>query len=81
LVEHVVKEICLKASVEFAGSVLRSHADVLPKEKGKAGEVFGALEELGFCFIKDGRFSEDLLEVISQPLISEYDCRKRLTGE
>jgi putative NADPH-quinone reductase len=81
LVEHIVREICLKAGVEFAGSVLRPHADILPKEKVKAGEVFGALEELGFCFIKDGSLSEDLLKVIAQPLISEYDCRKRLTRE
>jgi hypothetical protein len=81
LVEHIVKEICLKASVEFTGSVMRPHADILPKEKGKATEVFKALEELGFCFVKDGSLSEDLLKVIAQPLISESDDRKRLTRE
>lgn len=81
LVEHIVKEICLKASVEFSGCVLRPHADVLPKEKDKAAKVFRALEELGFCFVKDGILSEDLLKVIAQPLISETDDRKRLSRE
>ncbi len=81
LVEHIVKEICLKASVEFAGSVLRPHADILLKEKGKANEVFKALEEIGFCLIKDGIVSEDLLKVVAQPLISENDCRERLSRE
>jgi multimeric flavodoxin WrbA len=81
LVEHIVKEICLKASVEFAGCVLRPHADILPKEKYKADEVYNTLEELGFCFIKDGSLSEDLLKVVAQPLISERDDRERLTKE
>jgi len=81
LVEHIVKEFCLKASVEFAGSVLRPHADILPKEKDKANEVFKALEELGFCLIKDGIISEDLLKIVAQPLISETECRVRLSKE
>lgn len=81
LVEHVVKEICLKASVEFAGSVLRPHADILPKEKDKANEVFKALKQLGFCFIKNGIISEDSLKIVAQPLISENDCRERLSKE
>ena len=81
LVEHIVKEICLKVSVDFAGSVLRPHADILPHEKEKSIEVFKALEELGFCLIKDGSLSEDLLKVVAQPLISESADRKRLTRE
>jgi putative NADPH-quinone reductase len=79
LVEHLVKEICLKSNVKFVGSLLRPHADILPAEKDKANEVFKALRELGFCLIKDGSLSEDLLSVVAQPLISENDCRKRLT--
>jgi len=81
LVEHITKEICLKVSVDFAGSVLRPHADILPHEKEKSIEVFKALEELGFCLIKDGSLSEDLLKVVAQPLISERDDRKRLSRD
>ncbi len=81
LVEHIVKEICFKASVVFGGSVLRPHADILPKEKDKGNEVFKALEELGFCLIKNGILSEDLLKIVAQPLISENECRERLSKE
>ena len=81
MVEHIVKEICLKASVEFTGSVLRPHADILSKEMDKVDEVFKALEKLGFYLIKKGNLSEDLLKVITQPLISENDDRERLTRE
>ncbi len=51
------------------------------KKKGKANEVFKALEELGFSLIKDGIISEDLLKIVAQPLISENDCRERLSKE
>ena len=70
-VTRIVKEICQKASIDFAGSVLRPHADLLSEDKDKAAEVFRAVKEVGFNFVKDGVLNEDLLEPIAQPLISE----------
>jgi multimeric flavodoxin WrbA len=78
-VTRIAKEICQKASVEFAGSVLRPHADLLPEKKDKANKVFEALRKVGFSFVKDGFLSKDLLDVIAEPLISEEDLRQRLS--
>ena len=78
-VTRIVKEICQKASIDFAGSVLRPHADLLSEDKDKAAEVFRAVKEVGFNFVKDGVLNEDLLETIAQPLISEKALRHRLS--
>jgi len=76
MVEHIVKEICLKASVEFEGSVLRPHGYLLSKKSVKVDEVIKAIREAGFSLIKEGSLPEDLLRVISQPLISEKELRE-----
>ena len=78
-VTHIAKEICQKASVEFAGAVLRSHADLLPEKEDEANKVFEALRKVGFSLVKDGILPQNLLDVIAEPLISEKKLRQRLT--
>ena len=78
-VTRIAEEICQKASIEFAGSVLRPHADLLPEEEDKANEVFEALWKVGFSLVKDGFLPKDLLEIIAEPLISERELRQRLS--
>jgi hypothetical protein len=76
-VTRFAKEICQKANVEFAGSVLRPHAYLLSEEKDKADKVFEALKKVGFSLVKDGVLPKDLLDVIAEPLIFEEEFRKR----
>jgi multimeric flavodoxin WrbA len=78
-VTRIAKEICQKASVEFAGSILRPHADLLPEEKEKANKIFEALRKVGFSLVKAGVLPSDLLDIIAEPLISEQELRQRLS--
>jgi multimeric flavodoxin WrbA len=78
-VTRIAKEICQKASVEFVGSVLRPHADLLPEKKDNANKVFDALRKVGFSLVKDGFLPKELLEIIAEPLISEKELRQRLS--
>jgi multimeric flavodoxin WrbA len=78
-VTRIVKEICQKVSVDFTGSVLRPHADLLSEEKDEAKEIFETLKKVGFSLIRDGILSKDLLEIVAQPLISEKELRQRLS--
>ena len=75
---RIAREICQKISVDFAGSVLRPHADLLSEEKDRVNEIFKALKKVGFSLIRNGKVPQDLLEVIAEPLISEKELRQRL---
>ena len=78
-VVRIVEELAEDASVEFAGAVLRPHA-FLMKKKGeltKDGEVIiETLKRAGHEFVKDGRLSEQILETIRRPLISQEELRQ-----
>lgn len=80
-VTRIVKEICQKASVEFAGSVTRPHAYLLSEKKEKANEIFSALKESGFKLVKEGILPKDLLKIVAQPLMSEKEFRERTNNE
>jgi len=79
-VVRITEELAEDASVEFAGAVLRPHA-FLMKEKGrltKDGEaVLNAVKRAGYEFIKKERMNKETLEMISHPLISEEELRRR----
>ena len=78
-ITRIINEICQKVSIDFAGSVLRPHADLLSEEKDKAKEIFETLKKVGFSLISDGILSKDLLEIVASPLISEKELRQRLS--
>ena len=77
ILERIVKEICLKSSVEFVGSVLRPHGYLLSEKSAEVDEVFKAVRAAGISLVGEGFLPEKLLEVIAQPLISEKELRKR----
>jgi len=79
LVEHLVKEICLKSNVKFVGSVLRPHGYYLSDKSIEVDEVINALEEIGSILVKEGNLPKDLLKIIAKPLISEKEFRKSQT--
>ncbi len=86
LVVHIVKEYARVASVEFAGAVLRPHAFLMrdasdTRKKGELTEdgtaVVNAAKRAGEELIKQGVMSEETLEMVSRPLISQEDLRLR----
>lgn len=75
-VVRIVTEFCEDASVEFAGAVLRPHFSSMKRNEEKATEVLEASRKAGYQLVKDGGISSDVLEAISQPLISHEDWLK-----
>lgn len=74
---RIVKEIAEDATVEFAGAVLRPHAQLLAEKKEKSKEILAAAKQAGFQLAKNGIISKRLLEIVVQPLISEEVFRQR----
>jgi multimeric flavodoxin WrbA len=79
-VVRIAEELAKDASVEFTGAVLRPHA-FLMKEKGKLtkdGEaVLNAVKRAGYELVKEGEMNKETLEMVSRPLISEEELRRR----
>jgi multimeric flavodoxin WrbA len=75
---HIAEEIAKDASVEFAGAILRPHAYLMVENKERATKVTEALTKAGHELVKKGRMPKSLLEIISQPLISEEEYRRSL---
>jgi multimeric flavodoxin WrbA len=78
---RIAEEIAKNASVEFAGAILRPHAYLMAENKEKAKKVIEALRKAGHELVKKERMSKSLLEVISQPLISEEEYKRRLNED
>lgn len=79
-VVRVIEELAEVCRVEFGGAVLRPHA-YLMKNEGMITEVgeyiLSAVRSAGYELIKDGAIRPETLELISRPLISEPELRKR----
>ena len=76
-VVRIAEELARDASVEFAGAILRPHASLMQHVPVKKKEILHAAKTAGMQLIKDGAFSSNLLQTISQPLIAQEDLRKR----
>ena len=77
-VQRIAEELAEDASVEFSGAILRPHASLMKENLEKAQEVMEATKTAGYQLVKKGAMSTKILEIISQPLISEEELRKRL---
>ncbi|MFA4932023.1 MAG: flavodoxin family protein [Caldisericia bacterium] len=73
-VVRIVKELAEDASVEFAGAVLRPHADAM-RAGGKVTRdgqaVLDAVRKAGNELVGQGRMSQETLAAVSRPLIPE----------
>ena len=78
-VVRIAEEFAEVASVEFAGAVLRPHAFVMKKE-GELTEdgaaVLDAVRRAGHELVSTGAMSQETLEMVSRPLISEEQLRR-----
>jgi multimeric flavodoxin WrbA len=80
---RIVREVAENASVEFAGALLRPHADQMWREgeltlDGQA--VLAAAERGGRELIEQGRVQESTLEAVRRPLASEPEVRRWFNG-
>lgn len=68
---RIAKEIANDVSVEFAGALVRPHAQLLAREGSKADRVLEAARESGRQLVATGRISKSLIEAVGKPLIPE----------
>ena len=78
---RIVEEIAKDVNCEFAGAVLRPHAYLMRTQTEKTKKVADALRQVGSEIVNSGVMSKNLLEIISQPLISEQEYRHELTRD
>ena len=77
ILDQIAKEIAIKMDLEYFGAVLRPHALVMEDDPTKAEEILQNTRLAGRQLIEEGKMSNDLLERISRPLVSEEDLRTR----
>jgi hypothetical protein len=75
-VVRIVEDIARDVSIEFSGAILRPHAFLMDKFKEKSDQILGAVKSAGFQLVSEGKMSAELLETISQPLVSEQELRE-----
>jgi hypothetical protein len=78
---RIVEEVAKDVDCEFTGAVLRPHAYLMKRNSEKTKEVNDALKQCGFELIKNGIIKDNLVKIISQPLISEKEYTIALTKE
>ncbi len=76
-VVRIVKEFCEDASVEFAGAILRPHFPLMREKGEKAREILEASRLAGRQLVREGSISPGVLQVVSQPLMSQEDWMAR----
>ncbi len=77
-VVRIAEELAENTSVEFAGAVLRPHAFLMKREGELTPEGQGivkALRRAGLELVLEGVISEEVLDVIGHPLISQEELR------
>lgn len=72
-VVHIAKEFSEVASVEFAGAILRPHFYSMKENEEKAREILEASRMAGYQLVNDDRIPAEVLQTVSQPLISQED--------
>ena len=79
-VVRIAEEFVRDASVEFTGAVLRPHAWLM-RPKGELTQdgqaILDAVQRAGYELIKEGVMTEEVLEAISRPLISQEELWRR----
>jgi multimeric flavodoxin WrbA len=77
---RIAEEVAKDVSIEFAGALLRPHADLMMRggEPTKGGrKVLEAAMRAGSEMAKEGRMDPRLLRTVSMPLISRKEFNKR----
>jgi len=78
---RIAEELAKDVDVDFVGPILRPHAYLMAQNSKKATEVVKALREAGYELVTKGVVSRSVLDMISQPFISEEEYRKDLNDD
>jgi multimeric flavodoxin WrbA len=81
-VERIARELAENSGAEYAGSVLRPHANLLRQgaDPNGAEAVLEATRRAGYDLIRKGAMDAETLDAISRPLISQEAYRQFLNG-
>lgn len=74
---RIAEELAKDVGQELAAAVLRPHANFMKRDKQKAGNILKAARQAGYLLVKEGRITKEVLDTISQPLISEEEYIQR----
>lgn len=69
-VVRIAGELAKDCGQELAAAVLRPHAQFMKRDKQKAENVLRAAKLAGSQLVKEGRINKEILDSISQPLVS-----------
>jgi multimeric flavodoxin WrbA len=75
-VVRIAEELAADAGIEYAGAVLRPHAQAMKEKRvltQDGAAVLSSAQQAGYELIKDGRMSPETLASISKPLVSRED--------
>ncbi len=67
---RIVDELAKDVNVEFAGSVLRPHAEFLREDNEKTRDVLKAANQAGYQLVMKGKMSPEILNIVSSELVS-----------
>lgn len=76
-VVRIARELAADMSVEFAGALLRPHAQVMEDAELGDPKVLEAAREAGRQLVSEGRMDPATLAEASRPLIAEEELRRR----
>jgi hypothetical protein len=77
---QIVEELADNGSVEFGGAILRPHAFLMEadgKLTEEGAEILRAVKKAGRELIQNKKISQETLDFISHPLITEPELRLR----
>lgn len=78
---RIAEELAKDVGQKLAGAILRPHAFLMKENKEKAEIVLKATRQAGYQLVKEGRITKNVLDTISQPLVSEEEFRQRSNDE
>jgi putative NADPH-quinone reductase len=80
VVKLIVEEISANFNVEFVDCILRPNSSVMDNKPEDKKLIINTLVEAGYQFIKEGKISNNKLELISKPLMPFEDYIKEETN-
>ena len=72
----IIEEICETMTIPFLGALKRPHASYLQQFNENTRTFRKAIESIGKELIEKGKVDEDLLHIVSLPLVEESSFRE-----
>ena len=76
LAAKIIEELCETMSIPFMGALKRPHASYLQQVNENTRTFTSSIKSIGKMLIEKGRVDEDLLRIVSLPLVEESSFRE-----